>query len=93
MEFFCKLTTRMLELVNKWILNGNCDTLMDPLLAKIDLEWSIVIAYIFRTKRMYEGVGYTLQMQWCLKSTSFIFVIRWGFFDSLLDLLPELPGS
>lgn len=52
----------MLELVNKWILNDNCDTLMDPLLAKIDLEWSIVIVYIFRTKRMYEGVGYTLQM-------------------------------
>jgi len=41
-------------------------------LATIYLECNIVIAYIFRAKRTYDGVGKFLEMPWCLKSNCFI---------------------
>lgn len=83
----------MLGLVDEWFLSGNSDTLMVQLLFVIDVEWGIVIAYIFRAKKPHVWrCGILFQVPWSLKSSCFIFEI---IFLSvwLVMYLPQLSGA
>lgn len=52
--------------------SAHSHTLTVPLLATMDLEWSVVTARISEQKQIYEGADH-VYTRWCLKSSCFTF--------------------